>query len=179
MLQLTVCLFWRVCVQVVGFTNGWHAALVMGSMAKLAHGRRMAQAEGIRLALKQHSPDGSPGTIHMQLDGEPWQQKIPGGREEPPVMVSSSMQGEKGSGLQRGQGLSTTVSCMMLCWAAWACNGAVPYNLHALSSTLFMHTGNCIYCVQHEEVNWHTVDTVVMLQACHGSQHANTLHVMR
>ena len=67
--------------QVVGFTHGYHAMAVMGSGAKLAHGKRLAQVHGIRLTLRQPvaSADGGPGEVFMQLDGEPWQQKVPAG----------------------------------------------------------------------------------------------------
>lgn len=67
------------CLQVVGFTHGYHAAAVMGSGAKIVHGVRLAQVAGIRLALHTPTPqpDGGPGQVFMQLDGEPWMQHVP------------------------------------------------------------------------------------------------------
>eukprot|EP00879_Flechtneria_rotunda_P000260 GHRR01000343.1.p1 GENE.GHRR01000343.1~~GHRR01000343.1.p1 ORF type:complete len:522 (+),score=199.12 GHRR01000343.1:793-2358(+) len=76
-------------LEVVGFTHGYHALAVMGSRAKLAHGVRLAQVAGIRLSLRDSHPrpDGEGGEVFMQLDGEPWQQKVPAGREGEQVML--------------------------------------------------------------------------------------------
>lgn len=63
---------------------------VMGSNAKLAHGKRLAQVHGIRLELRQPlvQPDGGPDEVFMQLDGEPWLQKVPAGGREGTGLVS-------------------------------------------------------------------------------------------
>lgn len=79
------------CVQVVGFHSGYHAMAVMASNAKAANGKRLAQVSGIRLALRDSvvRPDGEPGQVFMQLDGEPWMQKVPAGNAADHVVVSA------------------------------------------------------------------------------------------
>lgn len=78
-------------VQVVGFHSGYHAMAIMATGAKLANGKRLAQVAGIRLALRDSvvRPDGEPGQVFMQLDGEPWVQKVPGGNAADHVVVSA------------------------------------------------------------------------------------------
>jgi diacylglycerol kinase (ATP) len=75
--------------ELVGFASGYHAMAVMASHAKVAHGVRLAQASGIRVALKAASAraDGEPGRVYLQMDGEPWEQPVPSGVGEPPVVV--------------------------------------------------------------------------------------------
>jgi hypothetical protein len=73
---------------VVGFTNGIHAAAVMATGAALTHGKRLAQVRGIRIRLRDpRRPDAAPGEAFLQVDGEPWQQHIPSGDKESPVVV--------------------------------------------------------------------------------------------
>jgi hypothetical protein len=76
--------------QVVGFTHGYHAMTVMASGAKLARGRRIAQVQGVRLALHSPAaqPDGGRAKLFMQLDGEPWEQQVPAGSSQERVVVS-------------------------------------------------------------------------------------------
>jgi len=75
--------------ELVGFASGYHAMAVLASQAKVAHGVRLAQASGIRVALKAARPeaDGAPGRVYMQMDGEPWEQPVPSGAGEPPAVV--------------------------------------------------------------------------------------------
>lgn len=79
------------CVQVVGFSHGYHAMAVMASGAKLARGRRLAQVAGVRLALHSPAaqPDGGRAKLFMQLDGEPWEQPVPAGASQQRVVVSA------------------------------------------------------------------------------------------
>eukprot|EP00775_Hariotina_reticulata_P012947 gene12947-13075_t len=76
-------------IEVVGFTHGYHAMAVMASHAKVAHGKRLAQVAGLRLALKDAvgRPDNEPGKVFMQLDGEPWMQCIPSGSSSANVIL--------------------------------------------------------------------------------------------
>lgn len=78
--------------QVVGFHSGYHAMSVMATGAKLANCKRLAQVCGIRLALQDSvvRPDGEPGQVFMQLDGEPWVQKVPPGNAAAHIVVSMS-----------------------------------------------------------------------------------------
>jgi hypothetical protein len=72
---------------VVGFTNGFRAALVMASFAALVHGKRLAQARGVRIRMADPvRPDAEPGQVFMQVDGEPWQQKVPSSKERAVVV---------------------------------------------------------------------------------------------
>ena len=88
--------------QVVGFTHGAHAAMIMATGAVLAHGKRLAQVAGIRVRLRDPSrPDAAPGEAFLQVDGEPWQQHIPSSSSEDPVLVSLGRE-EGGSVGKRG-----------------------------------------------------------------------------
>jgi hypothetical protein len=80
-------------VQVVGFHSGYHALAIMATGAKLANGKRLAQVAGIRLALQDSiaRPDGEPGQVFMQLDGEPWMQRVPAGAGAGHVTVSGQV----------------------------------------------------------------------------------------
>lgn len=55
------------------------------------HGLRLAQAREMQLDLKADRPHsaGRPARIHMQLDGEPWQQELPTEETEPPLHVGT------------------------------------------------------------------------------------------
>lgn len=59
-------------------------------MTGLAHGVRIAQCRGARLEIRTTEPstDGEPGVAYMQLDGEPWKQRIPSRKGDPPLQVS-------------------------------------------------------------------------------------------
>lgn len=80
----------RVCRQAVGLLSGYHTAVVMGGLYYKVHGLRLAQASEMQLDLKADRPHGTgrPAKIHMQLDGEPWQQELPCQDAEPPLHVS-------------------------------------------------------------------------------------------
>ncbi|KAF8071142.1 DGK4 [Scenedesmus sp. PABB004] len=99
-------------IEVVGFTHGYHALAVMGSHARLAHGKRIAQVAGIRLALRAPapSPDGGPGLVYMQLDGEPWQQDVPAGSAEGHVVLEVVQAGTSRLLLNSGQPADHPVS---------------------------------------------------------------------
>jgi hypothetical protein len=66
---------------------------VMASSAKLARGRRIAQVQGVRLALHSPAaqPDGGRAKLFMQLDGEPWEQQVPAGSAQERVVVSGCL----------------------------------------------------------------------------------------
>lgn len=98
-------MFCALTLQVVGFHSGYHAMAIMATGAKLANGKRLAQVSGIRLALQDTvvHPDGEPGQVFMQLDGEPWLQKVPAGNAASHVVVS-----EQGSSLHVGLSLHMT-----------------------------------------------------------------------
>ena len=76
----------------MGLLSGYHTAAVMGGLYYKVHGLRLAQASEMQLDLKADRPHGTgrPAKIHMQLDGEPWQQELPCDEAEPPLHVSIS-----------------------------------------------------------------------------------------
>jgi hypothetical protein len=136
---LTCCILACACScswQVVGFHSGYHAMAIMATGAKLANGKRMGQVAGIRLALRDSvlQPDGEAGQVFMQLDGEPWVQKVPAGSGDTPVVVSgrrrcgyvcSGARGavdraSAGCALWRlvfcGRGHTCSLSCMTQVW---------------------------------------------------------------
>ena len=75
----------------MGLLSGYHTAIVMGGLYHKVHGMRLAQASQMQLDLKANRPHtkGKAAKIHMQLDGEPWQQELPCEEAEPPLHVSS------------------------------------------------------------------------------------------
>lgn len=93
-------------LEVCGFKSGWHAMAVMASAAKLAHAKRLAQASGVRLHLRSQKvhPAASPSRAFVQLDGEPWEQPIPSGADEGPIVVEI-LQGGKSRLLVNTQGM--------------------------------------------------------------------------
>jgi diacylglycerol kinase (ATP) len=66
-------------IEVVGFRNGWHTAMVMGEInSKSIHAKRLAQCSAIELKLQVPAPHASMKKfLYMQLDGEPWKQQVP------------------------------------------------------------------------------------------------------
>lgn len=64
----------------------------MGGLYYKVHGLRLAQAREMQLDLKADRPHGRgrPAMIHMQLDGEPWQQELPSDETEPPLHVNTA-----------------------------------------------------------------------------------------
>ena len=64
--------------------------MVMGGLYHKVHGLRLAQGSEMQLDLKVDRPHGKGKlpVIHMQLDGEPWQQELPCQEAEPPLHVS-------------------------------------------------------------------------------------------
>lgn len=102
----------------------------MGGLYYKVHGLRLAQASEMQLDLKADRPHGMgrPAKIHMQLDGEPWQQELPCEEAEPPLHVSSSL----GLGMQcvptgksaahvpsdspRDELAATLQTCSLSCW---------------------------------------------------------------
>ncbi|KAK4404505.1 Diacylglycerol kinase [Sesamum angolense] len=57
------------CVEVFGFKQGWHASMVM---AELISAKHIAQASAIRFELR----GGEWKEAYMQMDGEPWRQRM-------------------------------------------------------------------------------------------------------
>lgn len=74
----------------MGLLSGYHTAIVMGGLYYKVHGLRLAQASEMQLDVKASRPasKGKPAVIHMQLDGEPWQQELPCEEGAPPLHVS-------------------------------------------------------------------------------------------
>eukprot|EP01025_Chloroclados_australasicus_P017201 TRINITY_DN18754_c0_g2_i3.p1 TRINITY_DN18754_c0_g2~~TRINITY_DN18754_c0_g2_i3.p1 ORF type:complete len:348 (+),score=50.19 TRINITY_DN18754_c0_g2_i3:49-1092(+) len=70
-------------IEVVGLKGLWHTGMVL---AGLTHGKRVAQGHAIRVELKG-SENSDPGKVYMQLDGEPWVQKIPSKDSVSPFVV--------------------------------------------------------------------------------------------
>ena len=71
-------------LEVIGFRNGWHTALVMGEVAtQRVHGKRLAQGCAVEIVFAD-SFSGKRDTqrkskhVCMQLDGEPWKQELAG-----------------------------------------------------------------------------------------------------
>eukprot|EP00210_Caulerpa_lentillifera_P000787 g762.t1 len=62
--------------EVVGFRTGWHTGFVMVGMS---HCVRLAQGKAaqIKLNCNRDDPAGERDFIYMQIDGEPWKQRIP------------------------------------------------------------------------------------------------------
>lgn len=90
-------------IEVIGFLNGWHTAVVMGQVTSKVHAKRLAQAVDVELEIfagRGSAVKGERGRVFMQLDGEPWRQDVPEGdarrREigaEEPLRVSISSGG--------------------------------------------------------------------------------------
>lgn len=66
-------------IEVVGLLNGWHSALVMGQLSSKLHALRLAQCCEVELELAstRSRVKDDEATVYMQLDGEPWPQRIP------------------------------------------------------------------------------------------------------
>lgn len=78
--------------QVVGLTNGYHTAAVMATKGVPVHAKRLCHASGIRMQLQAAyvRADGEPSHCYCQIDGEPWVQNVPSGRDDRPVQVRGS-----------------------------------------------------------------------------------------
>lgn len=73
-------------VEVVGFRDGWHTALVMGQLSAKVHAERIAQLAELEITLHptgRAAVKDEEGQTFMQLDGEPWPQLIPPAKAEP------------------------------------------------------------------------------------------------
>ncbi|CAH9063241.1 unnamed protein product [Cuscuta epithymum] len=57
-------------IEVVGFRDAWHGLVLL---APRGHGRRLAQAHGIRFEFQKGAADHT----FMRIDGEPWKQPLP------------------------------------------------------------------------------------------------------
>lgn len=69
-------------MEVVGLKSGWHAAMVMGEInSNSLHAKRLAQCCAIELKLQVPRHRDSKH-LYMQLDGEPWEQKVPSQRSD-------------------------------------------------------------------------------------------------
>ncbi|KAL6785056.1 hypothetical protein ACKKBG_A02255 [Auxenochlorella protothecoides x Auxenochlorella symbiontica] len=81
-------------VEVVGFKNGWHTAMVMGQVSNKLHGKRLGQVEELELEFQAHGRvKDEAGKTHMQLDGEPWPQGVPPASSAPlKVLISRAGQ---------------------------------------------------------------------------------------
>ncbi len=63
-------------IEVLGFKNGWHTAMVMGEVnSSSIHAKRLAQCNAIELTIRSRNDRGQ--QVYMQMDGEPWKQKVP------------------------------------------------------------------------------------------------------
>ena len=77
-------------LEVIGFRNGWHTALVMGEVAtQRVHGKRLGQGCAVEIFFDDSCDPrgGKQGRrrkhVCMQLDGEPWKQRLQRGTAGP------------------------------------------------------------------------------------------------
>lgn len=72
-------------VEVVGLSSGYHTGLVLSGVT---HGVRIAQCSRVRLAFAATGGNGKERSkVYMQLDGEPWKQEVPAGKNVEPFYV--------------------------------------------------------------------------------------------
>ena len=88
-------------IEVVGLRSGWHAGLAMSGLFRRIHAKRLAQASDVELVIQggdgSDAEDGdgrkkSRGArggdcVFMQLDGEPWRQRVPPRAAASPLVV--------------------------------------------------------------------------------------------
>lgn len=66
-------------IEVIGFKDGWHTAMVMGEVhSSSIHAKRLAQCNAIELKIRTTGRNKKKQQVYMQLDGEPWKQRVPG-----------------------------------------------------------------------------------------------------
>ena len=67
--------------EVVGFRTGWHTGFVMVGMT---HCMRLGQGRAARIRAQRTKTDpaGEIESMYMQIDGEPWRQRIPATEHE-------------------------------------------------------------------------------------------------
>ncbi|KAK9835245.1 hypothetical protein WJX81_008484 [Elliptochloris bilobata] len=70
-------------IEVVGLRGGWHTGVAMTGAFSRLHAKRLAQAAEVVIELRAQSRGGDESVAHMQLDGEPWAQKIPVNAAQP------------------------------------------------------------------------------------------------
>eukprot|EP00884_Botryococcus_braunii_P016317 jgi/Botrbrau1/3369/Bobra.0337s0010.1 len=74
--------------EVVGLKSGWHSAVVMAGVFPRIHAKRLAQARDLRILLRATGPTTDDhGVTYMQIDGEPWKQRVPGPKSQPLVVT--------------------------------------------------------------------------------------------
>ncbi len=74
-------------LEVVGLRSAWHTSAIMLAVSPRVHALRLAQAAAVELELV-----GGRGETFMQLDGEPWRQRIP--RAGAPLLVRVENDGQ-------------------------------------------------------------------------------------
>jgi len=81
-------------IEVVGLRSGWHAGIVMSGLFRKVHAKRLAQASDVELIIqggddsddengdgrRKSKGDRDDDCVYMQLDGEPWKQRVPSSR---------------------------------------------------------------------------------------------------
>ena len=66
-------------IEIVGFKDGWHTAMVMGEVnSSVLHAKRIAQCYAVEITLSVPARHESMKKyLYMQMDGEPWKQRVP------------------------------------------------------------------------------------------------------
>ena len=91
-------------IEVVGLRSGWHAGLVMSGLFAKIHAKRLAQASDVELTIcggedaddengdgkRKSKGDQDDDCVFMQLDGEPWKQRVPPRSANSPLVVRVS-----------------------------------------------------------------------------------------
>ena len=83
-------------IEVLGLKDGWHTAMVMGEVNPSSiHAKRLAQGNAIELTIRVASKNSKNQQVYMQMDGEPWKQKVPGGHQEDSFVTMTIEHGGK------------------------------------------------------------------------------------
>lgn len=90
-------------IEVVGLRSGWHAGMVMSGLFRKVHAKRLAQASDVELIIqggedsddedgdgRKKESDKDDDCVFMQLDGEPWRQRVPPRSANSPLVVRVS-----------------------------------------------------------------------------------------
>lgn len=66
-------------IEVLGFKDAWHTSMVMGELnSSSIHAKRLAQCSAIELTIQApESRKDDTLYAYMQIDGEPWKQRVP------------------------------------------------------------------------------------------------------
>ncbi|KAG1663214.1 hypothetical protein FOA52_011307 [Chlamydomonas sp. UWO 241] len=83
-------------VDVVGLANGYHTGCVMATKGDLVHAVRVCQASALRLHVKAKyvRGDGRRSHAYLQVDGEPWKQRVPSANDDDPLVIEVAYAGQ-------------------------------------------------------------------------------------